>query len=125
MHGFYVLPSEMVDEIISYLRPTDMVNLVFSSYHLLCFHGLAPRLSIDRLATLLAAPTLRGDRVVPPLYRLPTELLIYTMSKMDPLGLATFVFAQYPHLLARGIAPALSGGMSPQFIKARNRAIRS
>ena len=123
-HGFYILPSEMVYEIISYLGPTDFVNFLFSNYDLLCHHGLAPRLSIDHLATLLAIYSLSTTKAPPALHRLPTELLIYTMSKMSPMSTANFVFAHYHHLCARGIAPPLTSAMSPQFIGARNRAVR-
>ena len=123
-HGLYSLPPEMVYEIVSYLGPTDFVSLLFANYDLLCHHGLAPRLSIDRLATLLAICSLRAHESATPLHRLPTELLIYTMSSMRPLAMVNFVFAHYHHLRLRGIAPPLTVTMSPQFIGARNRAVR-
>ena len=122
-HGFYVLPSEMVLEILSYLGPTDFVNFVFSNYDLLCHHGLAPRLSVKRLAALLAQDLSPGERRTP-LHRLPTELLIYTMSKMSAVTTASFVLAQYQHLRSRGIAPPLRSAISPQFGGARDQTIR-
>ncbi|KAI9816345.1 MAG: hypothetical protein M1832_005102 [Thelocarpon impressellum] len=131
--GLYTLPSEMVHEIISYLGPTDFISLVFSNYDLLCQHGLAPRLPIDRLASLLAdasrSPPSHGESKngLPgntPLQQLPTELLLSIMAAMRPLAMANFVFAHYHHLRLLGIAPPLTEAVAPQFVVARNRAAR-
>ncbi|KAI9795953.1 MAG: hypothetical protein M1833_006601 [Piccolia ochrophora] len=120
----YRLPRELFHEIISYLSPVDFANFTFAHYNLLRLRGIAPLLSINRIADLLAVCSLRGHESTTMLHRLPNELLLHTMGNMRPAVLVNFVFAFYHPLRLRGLAPPLSPKMSPQFKRAWNVATR-
>ena len=91
--GLHVLPLELIEQIISYLQPTDALNFIFADYSFLRQLGVAPDI-----------PRAGGDRASTPFERLPTELLLLILSILPPPALISLALAFYHHLRARGIA---------------------
>ncbi len=104
-HPFYTLPAELIFDIIDLLPPEAFINFAFANYPLLHTHGLAPALSkprVDYITTQTQIPLLF------PLLKVPAELKLHIMRKLNPLDVMRFVVANYQDLARQGIAPQLT-----------------
>ena len=104
-HPFYILPPELILDIIDLLPPEAFINFAFANYPLLHNHGLAPALSrprIDYITTRTQIPALIT------LIRLPAEIMLHIMRNLKPIDIMRFVVANYQDLSRQGIAPPLT-----------------
>jgi len=115
-HPFYLLPAELILNIIDLLPPDTFINFAFANYPLLHTHGLAPALSSPRVSyitTQTRLPTLF------PLLKIPAEITMYIMRHLSPIDTLRFVVANYQDLVRQGIAPV----MTAETVKQLRRAI--
>lgn len=116
--GLGILPPEIMYEIISYLRPTDFINFVFSDYNLLQRHGIAPPQPRHQIVARLEAESSSSSfssharnvssGLTTPFDRLPNELVLSILSSLQPRAMVDFVLAHYTYLLLRGMVPRAS-----------------
>ena len=104
-HPFYSLPAELVMNIVDFLPPESFINLAFANYPLLHTHGLAPGLSRPRVSYITTQTQIH---TLFPLIRMPAEITLHIMQKLQPLDIMAFVVANYQDLARQGIAPPLS-----------------
>lgn len=114
-HPFYMLPAELILDIIDLLPPESFINFTFANYPLLLANGLAPALSPGRVSYLTNQTRLPQYF---PLLGLPVELTTLVMSHLKPIDIMRFVVANYQVLARQGIAPHLSSDTIRQLRKA-------
>ncbi len=107
--GYRTLPAEILYEVISYLNPTDRVNLIFSDYDFLCRHGMVPALSRQDVDALICVGGSEPGHAPSPLERLPTEVLLQILTFLPLAALCNMALAYYHHLRSRGIAGRFVG----------------
>lgn len=104
-HPFYLLPAELILDIIDLLPPEAFINFAFANYPFLHASGLAPALSrvrIDYIQDNTRIPALF------PLFRIPAEITLEIMHNLKPIDIMRFVLANYQDLARQGITPPLT-----------------
>jgi hypothetical protein len=104
-HPFYLLPAELILDIIDLLPPEAFINFAFANYPFLHASGLAPALSrvrINYIQDKTRIPALF------PLFRIPAEITLEIMHHLKPIDLMRFVLANYQDLARQGITPPLT-----------------
>jgi hypothetical protein len=104
-HPFYLLPAELILDIIDLLPPEAFINFAFANYPFLHASGLAPALSrvrINYIQDKTRIPALF------PLFRIPAEITLEIMHHLKPIDLMRFVMANYQDLARQGITPPLT-----------------
>lgn len=104
-HPFYLLPAELILDIIDLLPPEAFINFAFANYPFLHASGLAPALSrvrIDYIQDNTRIPALF------PLFRIPAEITLEIMHNLKPIDMMRFVLANYQDLARQGITPPLT-----------------
>jgi hypothetical protein len=104
-HPFYLLPAELILDIIDLLPPEAFINFAFANYPFLHASGLAPALSRIRINYI------QDNTRIPalfPLFRIPAEITLEIMHHLKPIDLMRFVMANYQDLARQGITPPLT-----------------
>ena len=104
-HPFYLLPAELILDIIDLLPPEAFIHFAFANYPFLHASGLAPALSrvrIDYIQDNTRIPALF------PLFRIPAEITLEIMHNLKPIDIMRFVLANYQDLARQGITPQLT-----------------
>jgi hypothetical protein len=104
-HNIYLLPAELILDIIDLLPPEAFINFAFANYPFLHASGLAPALSrvrINYIQDKTRIPALF------PLFRIPAEITLEIMHHLKPIDLMRFVMANYQDLARQGITPPLT-----------------
>jgi hypothetical protein len=104
-HPFYLLPAELILDIIDFLPPEAFINFAFANYPFLHASGLAPALSRIRIEYI------QERTQIPALFsllRIPAEITLEIMHHLKPIDLMRFVLANYQDLARQGITPPLT-----------------
>ena len=107
-HPFYLLPAELILDIIDLLPPESFINFAFANYPLLLNHNITPVLSRPRISYITTSTQL--PRMFP-LLRMPAEITLQILGYLGPGDVMRFVVANYQDLVRQGIAPELSEGV--------------
>jgi hypothetical protein len=104
-HPFYLLPAELILDIIDLLPPEAFINFAFANYPFLQASGLAPALSRVRIEYIQARTRIPA---LFPLLRIPAEITLEIMQHLKPMDMMRFVLANYQDLARQGITPPLT-----------------
>ena len=104
-HPFYLLPAELILDIIDLLPPEAFINFAFANYPFLQASGLAPALSRVRIEYIQARTRIPA---LFPLLRIPAEITLEIMHHLKPMDMMRFVLANYQDLARQGITPPLT-----------------
>ena len=104
-HPFYLLPAELILDIIDLLPPEAFINFAFANYPFLQASGLAPALSRVRIKYIQARTRIPA---LFPLLRIPAEITLEIMHHLKPIDMMRFVLANYQDLARQGITPPLT-----------------
>ena len=104
-HPFYLLPAELILDIIDLLPPEAFINFAFANYPFLEASGLAPALSRIRIEYIQAKTRIPA---LFPLLRIPAEITLQIMHHLKPMDMMRFVLANYQDLARQGITPPLT-----------------
>ena len=104
-HPFYLLPAELILDIIDMLPPEAFINFAFANYPFLQASGLAPALSRVRIEYIQARTQIPA---LFPLLKIPAEITLEIMHHLKPMDMMRFVLANYQDLARQGITPPLT-----------------
>lgn len=119
----YRLPPELLVAILKMLSVVEFSSFTFAAYHLMRYHGIAPSYTTERIVALLSPPppVRKLSASHGQLHKLPTELILDLMQKLDSTDSISFLFANFHLLRERNIAPSSPWGGSAQIRRAYSR----
>ena len=101
---FHLLPPELMRHIDSYLEPGAFINWAFSHWPLLQRNELAPTMTKAVFSSLNSRPSTSH------LLRLPAEIRLEIMIRLDRQEQLNYVLADYQSFVATNLAPRLDMG---------------